>query len=151
MRNEPTPEDWREAGEMMLESERKLWEERPPQPEDFKKPEPQAVKELQPVKKEEKPEITAPVMDLYDLFNFTRKRTVGSIRSDKKAGRQDGQEKQAQTLRWEQPVQPTGCGKRRNEAAGACGTGRAGDTKRKPGRGVCRHQLGHEPAHQRLL
>lgn len=89
MRYEPTSEDRREMGEMMLESERKLWEERPPQPEDFKKPEPQAVKEPQSVKKEEKPEITAPVMDLYDLFNFTQeeKRLAQSGLTKKQAGR----------------------------------------------------------------
>ena len=89
MRYEPTPEDWREADEMMLESERKLWEERPPQSEDFKKLEPQAVKEPQSVKKEEKPEITAPVMDLYDLFNFTQeeKRLAQSGLTKKQAGR----------------------------------------------------------------
>lgn len=35
-------------------------------------PVPEVAPESQPVKKEEKPEITPPVMDLYDLFNFTQ-------------------------------------------------------------------------------
>ena len=67
-RYEPTPEDWREAGEVMQESERKFREEHPPQPEDYQ----QHELKSEPVKKEEKPEPAPPVMDLYDLFNFTQ-------------------------------------------------------------------------------
>ena len=52
----------------------------------------EAIPEPQPVKKEEKevkPEITAPVMDLYDLFNFTQeeRRLAQSGLAKKQAGR----------------------------------------------------------------
>lgn len=67
-RYKPTPEDWREAGEVMQESERKFRDEHPPQPEDYQRSELKS----EPVKKEEKPEPAPPVMDLYDLFNFTQ-------------------------------------------------------------------------------
>ena len=65
---EPTPEDRQEIGGMMLEGERKLWKEQQPQPEDY----PRRELKSEPEKKEEKPEITPPVMDLYDLFNFSQ-------------------------------------------------------------------------------
>lgn len=60
----PTEQDLREVGEMQLESERKQWDEHPPQPGEFEKPEPE--------KKEEKPEIEPPVISLYDLFNLSQ-------------------------------------------------------------------------------
>ncbi len=61
---EPTEQDWHEVGEMMAEREQKQWAENLPQPELF------AAKE--PEKKEEKPELVAPVTSLYDLFNFSQ-------------------------------------------------------------------------------
>lgn len=84
-RYEPTPEDWREAGEVMLESERKFREEHPPQPEDYQRSELRS----EPVKKEEKPEPAPPVMDLYDLFNFTQeeRRLAQSGQKKKQAGK----------------------------------------------------------------
>ena len=84
-RYEPTPEDWREAGEVMQESERKFREEHPPQPEDYQRYE----SESEPVKKEEKPEPAPPVMDLYDLFNFTQeeRRLAQSGQKKKQAGK----------------------------------------------------------------
>ena len=84
-RYEPTPEDWREAGEVMLESERKFREEHPPQPEDYQRSELKS----EPVKKEEKPEPAPPVMDLYDLFNFTQeeRRLAQSGQKKKQAGK----------------------------------------------------------------
>ena len=84
-RYEPTPEDWREAGEVMLESERKFREEHPPQPEDYQRHELKS----EPVKKEEKPEPAPPVMDLYDLFNFTQeeRRLAQSGQKKKQAGK----------------------------------------------------------------
>ena len=84
-RYEPTPEDWREAGEVMQESERKFWEEHPPQPEDYQ----QHELKSEPVKKEEKPEPAPPVMDLYDLFNFTQeeRRLAQSGQKKKQAGK----------------------------------------------------------------
>ena len=50
------------------QSEQKQWAENPPKPEMFASR--QELKE--PAKKEEKPEITPPVMDLYDLFNLSQ-------------------------------------------------------------------------------
>ena len=84
-RYEPTPEDWREAGEVMQESERKFREEHPPQPEDYQRHE----LKNEPVKKEEKPELAPPVMDLYDLFNFTQeeRRLAQSGQKKKQAGK----------------------------------------------------------------
>ena len=84
-RYEPTPEDWREAGEVMQESERKFREEHPPQPEDYQRHELKS----EPVKKEEKPEPAPPVMDLYDLFNFTQeeRRLAQSGQKKKQAGK----------------------------------------------------------------
>ena len=84
-RYEPTPEDWREAGEVMLESERKFRDEHPPQPEDYQRHE----SESEPVKKEEKPQLVPPVMDLYDLFNFTQeeRRLAQSGQKKKQAGK----------------------------------------------------------------
>ncbi len=84
-RYEPTPEDRQEIGGMMLESERKLWNEHPPQPEDY----PRHELKSEPVKKEEKPEPAPPVMDLYDLFNFTQeeRRLAQSGQKKKQAGK----------------------------------------------------------------
>ena len=84
-RYEPTPEDWREAGEAMLESGRKFRDEHPPQPEDYQRSELKS----EPVKKEEKPELAPPVMDLYDLFNFTQeeRRLAQSGQKKKQAGK----------------------------------------------------------------
>ena len=94
---EPTPEDRAEFGVRAKEKEQELWEQRPPQPEDFGRTN-VAEEEAQPVQttdndktekqgaaspqmeaiarpstppKEEKPEIEPPVMSLYDLFGFT--------------------------------------------------------------------------------
>ncbi len=94
---EPTPEDRAEVGVRAKEKEQELWEQRPPQPEDFGRTN-VAEEEAQPVQttdndktekqgaaspqmeaiarpstppKEEKPEIEPPVMSLYDLFGFT--------------------------------------------------------------------------------
>ena len=85
LRYEPTPEDWREAGEVMQESERKFRDEHPPQPEDY----PRGALKSEPVKKEEKPEPAPPVMDLYDLFNFTQeeRRLAQSGQKKKQAGK----------------------------------------------------------------
>ena len=84
-RYEPTPEDWREAGKVMQESERKFRDEHPPQPEDYQRHELKS----EPVKKEEKPEPVPPVMDLYDLFNFTQeeRRLAQSGQKKKQAGK----------------------------------------------------------------
>ena len=84
-RYEPTPEDWREAGEVMQESERKFRDEHPPQPEDYQRHELKS----EPVKKEEKAELAPPVMDLYDLFNFTQeeRRLAQSGQKKKQAGK----------------------------------------------------------------
>ena len=60
----PTGQDLQSVGEMKFESERKQWDEHPPQPEDHEPPKPE--------KKEEKPEIEPPVISLYDLFNFSQ-------------------------------------------------------------------------------
>ena len=93
---EPTPEDWAEFGAWAKEKEQELWEQRPPQPEDFErttiaeeaqpaqttdndkavkqeKASPQVETTARPTAppKEEKPEIEPPVMSLYDLFGFT--------------------------------------------------------------------------------
>ena len=82
---EPIPEDRQEAGEMMPENEKKFRNEQPPQPEDQQRYELQS----EPVKKEEKPEPAPPVMDLYDLFNFTQaeRRTAQSGQKKKQAGK----------------------------------------------------------------
>ena len=84
-RYKPTPEDWREAGEVMQESERKFRDEHPPQPEDYQRSELKS----EPVKKEEKPEPAPPVMDLYDLFNFTQeeRRLAQSGQKKKQVGK----------------------------------------------------------------
>ena len=84
-RYEPTPEDWREAGEVMQESERKFRDEYTPQPEDY----PRGALKSEPVKKEEKPKPAPPVMDLYDLFNFTQeeRRLAQSGQKKKQAGK----------------------------------------------------------------
>ena len=84
-RYEPTPEDRQEASEVMLESERKFRDGHPPQPEDYQRHELKS----EPVKKEEKPEPATPVMDLYDLFNFTQeeRRSAQSGQKKKQAGK----------------------------------------------------------------
>lgn len=67
-RQEPAKKDSQAIGGTKPESEKKLREEQPPQPEDY----PQRVLKNDAAKREEKPEITPPVMDLYDLFNFSQ-------------------------------------------------------------------------------
>lgn len=60
------------APEVKLETEKPAAKETV-QPEPEVKPEPAAGQNLpRPEKREEKPEITPPVMDLYDLFNFSQ-------------------------------------------------------------------------------
>ena len=94
---EPTPEDRAEFGVRAKEKEQELWEQRPPQPEDFGRttvaeeeaqpaqttdndktekqgaasPQMEAIARPSTPPKEEKPEIEPPVMSLYDLFGFT--------------------------------------------------------------------------------
>ena len=82
---EPIPVDRQEAGEKMPENERKFRNEQPSQPEDQQRNELKS----EPVKKEEKPEPAPPVMDLYDLFNFTQaeRRTAQSGQKKKQAGK----------------------------------------------------------------
>ncbi len=101
-RYEPTPEDWREAGEVMLESERKFRDEHPPQPEDYQRHE----LESEPVKKEEKPEPAPPVMDLYDLFNFTQeeRRLAQSGQKKKQAGKKAKRAAPVSRSLFDQPV-----------------------------------------------
>ena len=59
--------------------------QQPPQPEDYRRHESKS----EPVKKEEKPEPSPPVMDLYDLFNFTQeeRRIAKSGQKKKQAGK----------------------------------------------------------------
>lgn len=86
MRQEPTPEDWQEVGEMMAQNNKQLWDDEPPTPEHFAQRETAGQESpKEPVKKEEKPEITPPVMTLYDLFNFSQeeKRLAQSGRTKK--------------------------------------------------------------------
>ena len=101
-RYEPTPEDWREAGEVMLESERKFRDEHPPQPEDYQRHE----SEREPVKKEEKPQLVPPVMDLYDLFNFTQeeRRLAQSGQKKKQAGKKARRAAPVSRNLFDQPV-----------------------------------------------
>lgn len=82
---EPIPVDRQEAGEKMPENERKFRNEQPSQPEDQQRNELKS----EPVKKEEKPKPAPPVMDLYDLFNFTQaeRRTAQSGQKKKQAGK----------------------------------------------------------------
>ena len=94
---EPTPEDWAEFGVWAKEKEQELWEQRPPQPEDFERtivteekeqpaqtadndkavkqeeasPQVETTARPSAPPKEEKPEIEPTVMSLYDLFGFT--------------------------------------------------------------------------------
>ena len=60
---EPTAQEMAEIGDMMLESDRRLWEERPPQPEDF------GQQEQTPA--QTAPASESPILTLYDLFGFT--------------------------------------------------------------------------------
>ncbi len=101
-RYEPTPEDWREAGEVMQKSERKFRDEHPPQPEDYQRHE----SESEPVKKEEKPEPPPPVMDLYDLFNFTQeeRRLAQSGQKKKQAGKKARRAAPVSRSLFDQPV-----------------------------------------------
>ncbi|WP_290526865.1 N-6 DNA methylase [Alistipes sp.] len=84
LHTEPSAEELAEFGAWAKEKEQRLWEERPPQAEDFE--EATVVEETvqHPIAtirqeaertatppKEEKPEIEPPVMTLYDLFGFS--------------------------------------------------------------------------------
>ena len=82
---EPIPVDRQEADEKMSENEMKFRNEQAPQREDNQ----QRVLKSEPVKKEEKPEPAPPVMDLYDLFNFTQaeRRAAQSGQKKKQAGK----------------------------------------------------------------
>lgn len=82
---EPKPEDRQKAGEMMPENEKKFRNEQSSQQEDQQRLELKS----EPVKKEEKPEPAPPVMDLFDLFNFTQaeRRLAQSGQKKKQAGK----------------------------------------------------------------
>ena len=82
---EPKPEDRQKAGEMMPENEKKFRNEQSSQQEDQQRLELKS----EPVKNEKKPEPAPPVMDLYDLFNFTQaeRRTAQSGQKKKQAGK----------------------------------------------------------------
>ena len=104
-RQEPTVQDMAEIGAMMDESQKKLWEEHPPQPEDFghasvqeKTPQPALpIAATAQTQKEEKPEIEAPVMSLYDLFGFTE---------EEKRVAQTGRNPRRKSNRPKQRIQP---------------------------------------------
>lgn len=90
MQQKPTPEDWQEVGEMMAQNNKQLWDDEPPTPEHFAQRETARQESpKEPVKKEEKPEITPPVMTLYDLFNFSQeeKRLAQSGRTKKQTSK----------------------------------------------------------------
>ena len=99
---EPIPVDRQEAGEKMPENERKFRNEQPSQPEDQQRNELKS----EPVKKEEKPEPAPPVMDLYDLFNFTQaeRRTAQSGQKKKQAGKKARRTVPVSRSLFDQPV-----------------------------------------------
>ena len=84
LHTEPSAEELAEFGAWAKEKEQRLWEERPPEPEDFEGAtvveetiqsptaaiRQEAERSVAPPK-EEKPEIEPPVMTLYDLFGFS--------------------------------------------------------------------------------
>ncbi len=82
---EPSAENLAEFGTWAKEKEQRLWEERPPEAEDFEEatvieetvqsPPPAIRQEIEQAAvplQEEKPKIEPPVMTLYDLFGFTQ-------------------------------------------------------------------------------
>lgn len=77
---EPTAQEMAEIGEMMLESDRRLWEERPPQPEDF------GQQEQTPA--QTAPTSESPILTLYDLFGFTEEERRQAEAPAKRRGKQ---------------------------------------------------------------
>ena len=84
LHTEPSAEELAEFGAWAKEKEQRLWEERPPQAEDFEEATVveetvqhptaairQEAERTAAPPKEEKPEIEPPVMTLYDLFGFS--------------------------------------------------------------------------------